>query len=476
MAISIDWGTKVITVPQADLTLVTGTLYELDTESVFRQAVIALLSSEEGMAFDDAILHNTEVTVAGTTYARFIEIINGYSITFTPDAQWTVRFTGSNNNIFDVENGILNQNQVQVIPANSAGLQSFPQQELNNIKYLIETLRPHHTGLGSVWYWNPDTGNDSQSGESAEKAFKTFAAAHAAAGDGTHDVIVALSGVSGQTNTTETIEITKNYLFLRGPGRDFRFKPTATTAPTISINAVGVEISGCVVDTAATGGQSAIEVQDGADFFFLDSVWSRDAQHAALKVQGSVVYGRVDGCFFAHAADDGIHIDGDVRHTRITNTEIDAATANGILIEGTTARNNLIGNGVKIYDSGAYGIRINAPALRNFVDSDVSLYDNGLGNILDNGTDTYIEGSASSLAGSGAIPFTYTIYEPDLITPIPGVEIWVTSDIAGNNVIAGVLVSDAVGQVTFMLDAGTVYVWRNLAGWNFSNPDTEVIA
>lgn len=29
---------------------------------------------------------------------------------------------GSNNNIWDVENGILNQNQVQVIPTNSAGL------------------------------------------------------------------------------------------------------------------------------------------------------------------------------------------------------------------------------------------------------------------------------------------------------------------------------------------------------------------
>ena len=29
---------------------------------------------------------------------------------------------GSNNNLFDVENGILNQNYVQVIPGNSAGL------------------------------------------------------------------------------------------------------------------------------------------------------------------------------------------------------------------------------------------------------------------------------------------------------------------------------------------------------------------
>jgi len=122
VAISIDYSTLVISVPQADLTLVSGTLYEMNTETDFRQVVNALQDNEEGMPFDTAIRHNTEVTVAGTTFARTIEVINGYSITFTPDTQWTVRFVGSNNNLFDVENGILNQNQVQVISTNSGGL------------------------------------------------------------------------------------------------------------------------------------------------------------------------------------------------------------------------------------------------------------------------------------------------------------------------------------------------------------------
>lgn len=122
MAISIDFGTLVISVPQADLTLIGGTLYELETETVFRAAVNAIMDNEEGIPFDDPIRHNTEVTVAGTTFARTIEVINGYSVTFTPDTQWSVRLAGSNNNLFDVENGILNQNQVQVIAQNSAGL------------------------------------------------------------------------------------------------------------------------------------------------------------------------------------------------------------------------------------------------------------------------------------------------------------------------------------------------------------------
>lgn len=272
--------------------------------------------------------------------------------------------------------------------SSSATLQE--QQEIENTQYLIESLRPHHTGQGDIYYWDPIGGNDSNSGLAPSKAAKS--GQHIVDNlvtAGNHDIIVALSvGSSGQVEVDETLTINKNYTFLRGPGRDFRIKPTSTTAPTISIDAVGVEVSGMVVDTAATGGQSAIEVQDGADFFFVDHIWSRDAQHTAVDVLGSTVYGRIDGCFFSHTADSGIHIDGDVRHTRITNTELDACGANGITIEGTTARNNIIGQGVKIYDSSEYGIRINSPATRNFIDSDVSLYDNASGDLLDNGTTT----------------------------------------------------------------------------------------
>jgi len=122
VAITVDCLTKEIAVHQADLTLVTGSLYELDTEVVFRAAVNAFLASEEGIVCDDAIDHNTTYTVAGVTYARKIEVINGYNVTFTPNSAWSVRLDGSNNNLFDVESGVLNQNNVQVIPQNSAGL------------------------------------------------------------------------------------------------------------------------------------------------------------------------------------------------------------------------------------------------------------------------------------------------------------------------------------------------------------------
>lgn len=120
MAITIDWPTQVISIPRADLTLVSGTIYTCDTNAV--RLELKSIEAGEGMPFVDTHRHNTEVTVAGITYARTIEIINGYSIQFTPDEQWTVILEGSNNNFFDVQNGILVQNQVQVISTNAAGL------------------------------------------------------------------------------------------------------------------------------------------------------------------------------------------------------------------------------------------------------------------------------------------------------------------------------------------------------------------
>ena len=120
MAISITWSTLVIYVPKAYLTPDTGTIYKLDSD-VFRLDLKDLEDDEEGIAHPDTHQHNPEITIAGVTYAKTIEIINGYSVEFE-DGQYTVIIEGSNNNFHDVLAGILVQNQVQVIPTNAAGL------------------------------------------------------------------------------------------------------------------------------------------------------------------------------------------------------------------------------------------------------------------------------------------------------------------------------------------------------------------
>ena len=118
MAITIDWGTRVINVPQADMTLIQASpeIRELDLDW-FRLQLKDLEDSEEGMCFPDTHIHNTEVDIAGFTLARVITITNGYTVTFE-DGTYSVNMVGANSNVMDV----INKNQVSTRSWNSAGL------------------------------------------------------------------------------------------------------------------------------------------------------------------------------------------------------------------------------------------------------------------------------------------------------------------------------------------------------------------
>jgi len=117
MALSVDWGTKVITVPQNYLAFVSGSLYELDVEQFFRD-LRDIEDDEAGQVHLPMVAHKTKSTLSGVTYARVVEIVNGYTVTFE-DGQYRVRLVNANNNISDVAN----LNQVSIITQNSAGLQ-----------------------------------------------------------------------------------------------------------------------------------------------------------------------------------------------------------------------------------------------------------------------------------------------------------------------------------------------------------------
>lgn len=90
------------------------------------------------------------------------------------------------------------------------------------------------------------------------------------------------------------------------------------------------------------------------------------------------------------------------------------------------------------------------------------------GGRLDTLLDTTV---ANNQAGVGSV--TCDIYSKTSgHAPIDGVEVWITSDEDGNDVVAGTITSDAMGLTTFYLDVGTYYVWRQLGGYCFTNPQT----
>lgn len=114
--VSVNWATKVVTVFQADMTLLSGTLFELDLNA-FRLTLKGLEASTVGITFEDIHRHDPPVNVGGVTLARVVEIINGYTITFD-DGQYAVDLEGANSNVGDV----VNRNQVSYFSKNSAGL------------------------------------------------------------------------------------------------------------------------------------------------------------------------------------------------------------------------------------------------------------------------------------------------------------------------------------------------------------------
>jgi hypothetical protein len=88
--------------------------------------------------------------------------------------------------------------------------------------------------------------------------------------------------------------------------------------------------------------------------------------------------------------------------------------------------------------------------------------------------DAKVSAMSSGSPGAGAQEFVYTLTEAGSGDPIADADVWATTDSAGSVVVASGR-TDQNGTVTFYLDSGTVYLWRQKSGFNFTNPDTEVI-
>ena len=125
----IVWADKIINVDRADMSVVQSTptyIYELDI-NWFRLKLGELEATVEGMAFERAHKHNTEVVLGGITYARIVEIVNGYTVTFE-NGTYAVNLARANSNIGTVTN----VNGVSIRSANSAGMTSSPDIEFSS--------------------------------------------------------------------------------------------------------------------------------------------------------------------------------------------------------------------------------------------------------------------------------------------------------------------------------------------------------
>ncbi len=89
--------------------------------------------------------------------------------------------------------------------------------------------------------------------------------------------------------------------------------------------------------------------------------------------------------------------------------------------------------------------------------------------------DAKVSSVSGNNPGAGAVEFTYTLSDAISGDPIADADIWATTDSAGAAVVASGR-TDQNGRVTFYLDSGPIYLWRQKSGWDFANPDAETVA
>ena len=120
MAYIVDWDTKVITIPQADLVFISTGIYKLDLELCHQELRRLEWEFDEGLSRLQILDYISPLEAGGVIYARFVLLTNGYTVTFE-DGQYAVNLVGANTNIHDYTN----VNQVSIRPTNSAGLQDL---------------------------------------------------------------------------------------------------------------------------------------------------------------------------------------------------------------------------------------------------------------------------------------------------------------------------------------------------------------
>lgn len=381
---TITWGTKVIYVPKSFLTLIAGANYRLDTNA-FRNALKDLEDDEAGMPFPKTHNHNTEVNLGGIVYARTLEIINGYTITFE-DGQYAVSLTGSNNNIVDV----LNLNQVSIRSNNSAGLVNLlaVEQATEATKYQIEALRQSHMGIGNVYFVSP-IGNDGNTGLLPSVPKLTIAGALAACVSGRGDVINILASAAGQVTYAENIVVDKEDVHLRGPGRGVIIQPSA--GDTITLSADNCAIEGLFVKTAV--GSSADAIVINGKFAALSDLYivGADTRGVTPVGNGNCIhirggdYHRIEDCIVEGAGGNGVLFtdaglaSGAPREVLFDRNQIYYNRGCGIKFTGTSAnstRMNIVRSNNAITHNSEYGIWFGANTQRNMVHSSNFIKDN----------------------------------------------------------------------------------------------------
>lgn len=412
MATSFNKATKIITVLSPDVTISIQDLHDDIRlyEHLNQNLEVAQIANASGK----------QDLGGGVKVGITLELINDWRLAFEaragPD---TILCTVTGGNL--VATNVYSNNpiyptaftQVTIAQSSSATISDASTTATTNIMYMLESMKTGgHATVGNIFYWDPTGGSDSNNGTTPATAVLTFAQAQTLAVAGNNDIIFCLSNDSAGINTvTETLNITKHNLKVRGPGFNFQLKPTVTNADTVTISADNVEVSGLYIETATTGSRDAMVVT--GDNALIKDCWIANVRGNGINLS-STTRTRIETCAIEDCGNsgtgDGIKIGNTTTRSLISKCVL-YSCVNGASLSGTGISDNIFENNL-IYANSAYGITIGSGVARTGVRSGHTFANNTSGSTSDSGTNTFIETPAG---GASATEIADAVWD-ELIT------------------------------------------------------------
>jgi len=263
--------------------------------------------------------------------------------------------------------------------------------------YMLESLRGRNRSVGTVYYWNPTSGSDSNNGLTPVKAVATFSKAQTLATAGAGDIIFALTTASGGiTTSTEKLTITKAGLKVRGPGYQFQLVPTTPGAATVNISADSVEFEGFYVKTAAGGTDNGITVTGDNDL--IKNCWVKGVTGNGIDISSSTRT-QVDTCAVEDSTGTGIKIGAATTNSNIRQCILSGNGADGADLSGSGVTDNIFETNL-IFNNTGYGIDVGTGVTRTGVRLNHTFSGNTVASTRDYGTGTFIETAAGGESAS----------------------------------------------------------------------------
>jgi len=263
--------------------------------------------------------------------------------------------------------------------------------------YMIEALRGRKSAVGSIFYWNPTTGSDSNDGISPANAVATFSKAQSLATAGAGDIIFALATASGGvTTTSEKINITKAGLKVRGAGYAFQMVPVTSGQATVAITGDSIEFEGFYVKSANGGNDNGITVT--GDNVLIKDCWVNSVTGNGIEISSSART-QIDTCAIEDSDGTGIKIGNSTTNLKVRQSIISGNGSDGADLAGTGLTDNIFENNL-VFNNTGYGVDVGTGVTRTGVRLNHTFSGNTLGSTRDLGTGTFIETPAGGASAT----------------------------------------------------------------------------